>query len=140
MKTKLPTSWSGTYAYDPIEGMEVELPTVSFSMSWTVGWFGRLRGIVNDGPESGMSETGVIKGRIYDNNVHFTKYMPIETLMNPDGSTYRTKKRHPPIKYFGSYDLAANVITGKWTIRVSPFTIYGFAHVECTGTWSATPT
>ena len=118
----IPTSWVGYYAYNPIEGVEAELPIVTFRMSWEFGWFGRFVGTVNDGPNSDMLETGKIKGYCRNKKIEFTKYMPIETIINPDGSPTRTDRRHRPIHYFGKYDADSNSMHGEWYI--APYSDY----------------
>ena len=137
MSTQLPSSWTGAYAYDPIEGIEIDPPPVSFSMEWKLGWFGRFIGTVNDAPDTCMPETGKIKGRVRGTSISFTKYMPVETIMNPDGSSFRTNNPHRPIHYYGDYDAKQNRLIGKWYI--APFSNADEEFDGSTGTWTATP-
>ena len=138
MADPISNSWVGYYAYDPIEGVDVELPIVTFKMSWEFGWFGRFVGSVNDGPNSDMLETGKITGRFRSGKIEFTKYMPVGTYMNPNGSAVKTDGRHPPIHYYGTFDSTSNSIDGKWYI--APFSHMLEEYPGCSGTWTAKPT
>lgn len=95
----IPTTWVGYYAHDPTEDYEFDLPVVTFKMAWKFGWLGRFSGTVYDGPNSEMPETGEVKGVVRKSDIRFTKYMPMETLIDFDGHTIRTKRPHPPIEY-----------------------------------------
>ncbi|WP_168211080.1 hypothetical protein [Mariniblastus fucicola] len=127
----IPTSWDGWYAYDLHESIDVELLPVSFSMWWEFNWFGRFTGAVQDGPESDMQEIGTIKGRVRKTTIEFTKYMPVGTILNPDGTSSKTSTRHPPIQYFGDFDAIEMRLAGKWYILTN--------YTECSGAWEATP-
>ena len=137
-KNSIPTSWVGYYAYNPIDGIDAELPIVTFKMAWEFGWFDRrFVGTVNDGPNSDMLETGKIKGFCRNNKIEFTKYMPVETLINPDGSSTKTDRPHRPIHYFGKYDADSNSLQGKWYI--APHSEFLDEYDGNSGTWTAKP-
>ena len=136
MPPTISTSWVGYYAYDVIDEAEIELPTVTFKMSWKFGWFGRFSGTVNDGP-LGMPETGIIKGRFRNGKIDFTKYMPVESLFNTDGSTTRTNRPHPPIYYYGEYDESTKSLEGRWYI--APILDENGEERAGSGTWIAKP-
>ena len=129
----LPNSWAGQYAYDPTLEFEFGLQPITFTMSWDRQLNGTIKGIVNDGPESNMEETGTINGWFRDHKIEFTKYMPVETLINEDGSATRTGNRHPPIHYYGSYNPATQSLEGMWYIVADD------PGDGCSGTWTAKP-
>ena len=126
-----PSEWRGWYSYDPMEHMTVVVPNVTFEMSLEFGWFGRFSGSVQDGPESNMNETGRVKGRIRKMKIDFTKYMPVEYIMNPDGTAAKSRERHPPIHYFGTLDDTSFQMTGQWYII--------FGGETTSGRWKASP-
>lgn len=102
-------------------------------MSWVRRDNGKIKGTVNDGAESAMQETGTISGFFRKGEIEFAKYMPVATMMNPDGSSSRFNHRHPPISYFGKYDEATRTLHGTWYIAPSDTNGGVF------GKWTAVP-
>lgn len=118
-------SWSGSYAFDPIPGLD-PLPSIGFVLNITTEHAGRFRGTVQDDPVAGMPEAGTIDGHVTGNRLKFVKRMPVLYLFESGrirqiaecvrewwGMELDGPVPAPPSFYEGAFG-ADGQLTGRW--------------------------
>jgi hypothetical protein len=142
-------NWRGQY-WHHYKGPS-ELPPVGFTLSLKKGWLGRFAGGVQDDPESGMPEPGLVRGNFRYPRIAFTKFMPVFYITDGDGKVVKFRdwlnsggeywefdRPHPPISYEGEF-IDADHAKGIWTIKGAWVWIEDRQAIEtplATGGWS----
>ncbi len=116
--------WLGQYIYDPSPFFQQPMPAVSFTLTLKKTWLGKLRGRVQDDPQNGMPEPGIVQGIVRGLEIEFVKLMPV-CYMNLKGEMVPLAQYlrvdhdlpHPPIYYHGSYMPDEDIVRGTWELR-----------------------
>jgi hypothetical protein len=127
--------WYGTYFYENPILSKSKPAGVSFQLkltrsSWQRLW-GRFSGTVTEYPSQGMPETGIVKGRVNDTGIAFTKYMPVmhfssgsdrpvpvSQALRKAGHELEREIERPPIFYSGRF-LSESEATGTWRLKAA---------------------
>jgi hypothetical protein len=131
------------------------LPTaVGFDLALEQHWFGKIRGRVQDDPDKGAPQPGVVEGRVFGSRVKFRKWLPEFLVFSEErvitlGEFFRREYDTPldedllppPIWYRGRYDPLSQRVEGNWEMAPVVFKIVSRGvPFECpfplvTGTW-----
>jgi hypothetical protein len=122
--------WVGEYSYHPGKAVPVLPPPVCFALDARLGWFGRLRGTIQDDPVGGPPEPASMVGWVWGTTVSFRKQYPRfyvihegelitldEQLEITHGITLDESPAARPIWYRGRYDPENNIVRGIWRIE-----------------------
>jgi hypothetical protein len=116
--------WMGEYRYDPAS----RAGPVSFTLRLRQSWFGRISGVVLDGP-GGMPEEGQVVGKLRRRQLSFRKLMPIsrvvaqggtrplKDLLTERGYHVSANPPHPPIIYDGLLSDDESSVCGVWRVE-----------------------
>jgi len=134
-------TWLGYYKYDN----ELHQKTIGFDKTnFTIiiqSFDGKnFKGIVNDDiTTGGMKETGDIVGSVEGEKLSFQKFMPRETLFNPNGERITSDKKHRTLYYSGILSNDKKEITGQWKFKIKIGFLFGLIPIPYRGgkgTWS----
>jgi hypothetical protein len=150
-RKKITGVWRGVYGYVKSEESAVMKP-VSFTLKIEQGWLEHFTGKVTEDAPDGMPGTGVIDGYYQSPTIEFTKQMPVDYIIAPDGRRmtireYIVAQGHEcehempsaPIFYQGTF-LDTNRVQGTWIIRPHKIPLRGELSMtipETYGIWCA---
>jgi len=140
--------WHGYYLYDPCPLYSEPRPAVPFTLVLKKTWFGKLRGHVQEDPNIGVSEPGIVRGHVKGLEIEFEKLMPV-CYAWIDGKVVCYSKHlgldyelpHPPIQYRGTYSPQDETARGIWSLGAQTIRLRNFGSVVVrqlagiTGTW-----
>ena len=148
-------SWSGEYEYDPTEEIPQGMPKISFTLDIEEEFAGKFRGRIQDDPQKGPPEPGLVKGEVVGKSMEFVKQMPVCYFFTPSGlKRFDEYSREMwgmkvdfsvpavPIHYQGNFTETGAEITGTWWIGgelafMSGGKRYAIVIPATTGTWHA---
>lgn len=109
--------------------MPQAMPSVTFRMSLSMGWFGRFSGTVIE-DEAGIPEPAVICGSVHGTKIEFRKWYPSFWFMNYDVERIRLPRQVPwVLRYCGDITDNSTRICGGWEIPAEIRNIDG-EHME----------
>lgn len=131
--------WSGSYSYDNAPHTP-NWPPVAFRLRLTMGWFGGLKGVIEDG-DGGIPEPARIRGRVTGLQVSFKKRYPRSWGRDQTGkTTLLSESRSQTVFYSGTFTPDRRAVSGRWWIEAARNRFINgieYEFPETTGTWSA---
>ncbi len=136
--TEFSREWTGSYDYGAFaDGPETQ--SVGFRMRFSIGWFGRFSGSIDDG-DGGIPERANIWGRFSGNRVKFKKCYPHTWTTTGDGKLMVIPQSMTQVIYYeGDLSDDFSRLIGVWSVRAGYFTVGNLRYKtpESAGTWNA---
>lgn len=134
-------NWQGSYCYDAAYALTFppSKRVITFVLNCHLGWFGKLRGTVKDGP-NGVPETAKLNGRLSGNKLRFTKIYPRTWGFFAESKASQVFDNRPAsVFYSGELSEDNRSLRGNWEIRPQRRRIDNAVYElpRLTGTWEA---